>query len=384
MASLLVTASCGGQPSGSSVPSVDTLQSGAIAVHNSLPDTHPTFELVEELRIGRTDGVGPDVFGEIRDLAVDPAGRLYVLDFAAKELRTFDASGRHLWTVGRPGRGPGEFSFPLGVTFDPQGRAWVADAGTARYSVFSDGKLVEEHPRDVVAGIVPWVGGFDEEGRLWDSFETYTIETGDLVGVVRLDASLVPTDSLLAGPVEEEVFEAVVGDRRTQAHIPFTPWMAWELGSRGDLFVGDGLAYELRQLRLNGDTVRIIRRSYDPIRVQAAEMDQALADLEAYRRRGGTVDRSRIPNVKPAIRALFVGHDARVWTYLHIEGDALDPGPRETRFDVFAADGTLLGIARAFLRLEPYTPAPVFTSGHVYAIAVDDLGVQSVVRFRIE
>ena len=283
---------------------------------------------------------------------------------------------------GKRWRGTGELSFPVGLTIDDLGRVWVADAGDGRYSVFDARELIEERTRHVTAGISPWVGGFDQSGRFWESYGTYTPSDGDTVGLVGLDDELAPTDTLLAGRVAED-FETRVGSRTTRAHVPFTPWIAWRFDPRGYLFVGDASAYVIRQLTLDGDTVRLIERAYERVRVQNAELDSAMAGLDGFRSRGGTVDPSRIPRVKPAFQALFVGEDGRLWTHLHTAGDALNPGPSETWLDVFAPDGVLLGMARARSRLDPDIP-PVFTRAHVYATATDDLRVQYVVRLRVE
>jgi hypothetical protein len=118
--------------------------------------------------------------------------------------------------------------------------------------------------------------------------------------------------------------------------------------------------------------------------VRGAELDSALAGLDDFRAEGGIVEPSRIPGVKPAFEALYVGADGRIWTFLHSEGDALSPPPQETWLDVFDPDGVYRGLARADARLEPFQPTPVFTATHAYAVAVDDLGVQHVVRLRIE
>jgi hypothetical protein len=130
--------------------------------------------------------------------------------------------------------------------------------------------------------------------------------------------------------------------------------------------------------------VRAFELEYDPVRVQGEELDSALAGLEAFRGRDVDLDFTLIPDVKPAFEALFVGSDGRVWTYLHTDGDARKPAPTETRLDVFGPDGVHQGVARAMSRLEPFTPTPVFTATHAYAVALDEFEVQYVVRLRIE
>lgn len=368
----------------SATASVDTLPSGVIHVSNPWPRTDgPDFELVEDLRIGRLSGSGPDVFGEILDLAVDAEGRIYVLDIAAKQVRAFDAEGSHLWTVGREGEGPGELSYPIGLMVGSEGRVWVVDAGNSRYSVFGDGELIEERARHVMAGIVPWNGGFDRSGRLWESYDSYPVGLVAMLGLVGLDDEFVPADSLNAVPVETGYFRERDGSWSGQ-HVPFAPWVTWAFDPRGYVLVGDAGAYVIRQLSLAGDTVRVFQLPYEPVRVQPAELDSALASLESFRRRGGIVDAALIPRVKPAFEAVFVGVDGRAWTYLHLAGDALSPGPQETWLDVFGPDGVHQGVARAMSRLEPFTPPPVFTETHAYAAALDEFEVQYVVRLRID
>ena len=145
----------------------------------------------------------------------------------------------------------------------------------------------------------------------------------------------------------------------------------------------DVIAFDIALAGKRVQRVRVIERAYDPVRVQDAELDSALARLDGFRSRGGTVDPSRIPRVKPAFQALFVGEDGRLWTHLHTAGDALNPGPPVTFLDVFSPDGVHLGMARGRSRLDPDIP-PTFTRTHVYAVPADDLGVQYVVRLRVE
>ncbi len=88
-----------------------------------------------ELTIGSLEGAGPDVFGVIDDIAVDDARRIYALDTRLLVVRVFSPDGDFLWEVGRPGRGPGEFSLPSGLALHGDA-LMVLDAVNARLSVF--------------------------------------------------------------------------------------------------------------------------------------------------------------------------------------------------------------------------------------------------------
>ena len=64
------------------------------------------------------------------NIAVGPAGDLYVLDRSDHRVVVFDTAGRHLRTLGREGGGPGEIQrFPSGLVVAPDGVVSVHDAG---------------------------------------------------------------------------------------------------------------------------------------------------------------------------------------------------------------------------------------------------------------
>lgn len=61
-------------------------------------------------------------------LAVAPDGSFFVSDHMAKKLHVFSRDGRLLRTIGRPGRGPGEFDGPFSLSFDGDSLLYVVDS----------------------------------------------------------------------------------------------------------------------------------------------------------------------------------------------------------------------------------------------------------------
>jgi hypothetical protein len=76
------------------------------------------------------------LFGRIQDIAVDRAGRVYVLDNGDQKIRVFSADGKLLRTIGRTGRGPGEFTRPRKIEV-VNDTLWVADNANARLTALS-------------------------------------------------------------------------------------------------------------------------------------------------------------------------------------------------------------------------------------------------------
>src|SRR5512134_543616 len=79
-----------------------------------LPTSAITLDTLWTVGRNTMDGVD-SVFQFISGIALDRTGlapRLLVLDIRDGVLRAFDANGRFLSKVGRPGEGPGEFRLP--------------------------------------------------------------------------------------------------------------------------------------------------------------------------------------------------------------------------------------------------------------------------------
>jgi hypothetical protein len=74
--------------------------------------------------------------GVIGDVAADGEGRLFVLDVQRKTIVMTPRPGAEPVNVGRAGRGPGEFTAPISLAMDPGGRLMVLDPGTMRIEVF--------------------------------------------------------------------------------------------------------------------------------------------------------------------------------------------------------------------------------------------------------
>ena len=78
-------------------------------------------------------------FEEVRALARDAKGLIYVADSGSLTVRVFDYSGTHVYSFGGRGEGPGEFRIPIlcGLAFDPDGRLWVNQ--TVSFEIFRVG-----------------------------------------------------------------------------------------------------------------------------------------------------------------------------------------------------------------------------------------------------
>lgn len=115
---------------------------GALYVHNPdrplWPDAEtPRLELELEQVFGADEQPADAILAEVRDVAVDPDGNVYVLDFDDSQIVAFESSGRVRWRGGRRGEGPGELLRPLGIAADGEGRLWLLDKAGAELEWWS-------------------------------------------------------------------------------------------------------------------------------------------------------------------------------------------------------------------------------------------------------
>src|SRR5919109_5615751 len=102
----------------------------ATAAHAQRPRLEPI------VRIGVLEGAAEYTFGRVGGLLLYPDSRLLVLDEMAVRLRVYDLNGKHLYSFGRAGSGPGELQDPTSPSVT---RDWVTvfDSRMQRYSVFT-------------------------------------------------------------------------------------------------------------------------------------------------------------------------------------------------------------------------------------------------------
>jgi hypothetical protein len=92
--------------------------------------------LIERLRIGSLSGKH-DAFGIITDAAFDHRGQILIADYSSHSVSVFDSAGHYVLTLGRQGRGPGEFQSPGRIAVGPADSVFIWDSDLARISVFS-------------------------------------------------------------------------------------------------------------------------------------------------------------------------------------------------------------------------------------------------------
>jgi hypothetical protein len=339
------------------------------------------WRVVEEIRIGAEDGTGPEVLGRISALVEDAGGRIWALESDDQEFRVFGADGRFIRTVGRKGGGPGEMRQVSGAAETRDGHLMVVDMQGGRISVFDTaGSFLRGIPLSGGFVIIPWPGGIDSAGYLYNAIPRPV--SGEFEwALVRYDSAMTPLDTLIPPRrMVRDQFEHRTGPgSMMSASVPFTPSMAWRLTRQGDFWVILTGTYELFRQSARGDTIRVVTKPFETVPVTSAEKDSALARLKWFTDQGGKVDRSRIPDTKPAVEWFRVAEDGYLW----VNAVQADTGAQRRVFEIFDPEGRFLGEIRLPFPLMS-NPAPILRRDRLIGVTQDDAGVPYIVRARIE
>ena len=365
--------------------------------------------LVPQISIGEVEGPEEVLFGRIGSIAVDDEGRMYVLDSQALNVRVFDSAGEYIETLGGPGEGPGELGTAESVVLLADGRVAVNDQLDRRVQLYRPGRG-ETEAWPYSAGVLI-VGSrqqlyADRHGRTFVVVPQFS-SVGDFVRyvIVPLDSNGVPQDTLLppGGDFEPPSVELELdmdsGPARTiSPAIPLTARHYWTLNPDGRFVTGVSTDYRVDVEREDG--VLRIERVYKPAAVSEAERSYHRENMTRSMRLAQpdwSWNGPPIPETKPPFRGLVAGRDGRIWVRLWTEAypeenEDYDPDNRRSdpvtwpsplRYDVFEPDGTYLGAVNPPEGFADY-PEPIFAGNDVWAVTRDALGVERVVRFRLQ
>ena len=338
------------------------------------------WRLVEELGLGNAVGDGPEGFGDIRDIAVDAAGRIYVLDFASKEVRVFGRDGAYLRTMAREGEGPGEIRYRNApsrrITWRPPGQLWIG--GGREYTVLDSlGNELRRtsgrrYPGMFFPGEVPSTSNVvaaGTDGSLYSVVNVFTAGSPAEVGVshayvvrspVSADHELLPGDTLAietrsmteTGAGRETRATRGRGTVSVQSVQAEDSRFVWAAGHDGTVWLAHRSRYRFDRLAFTGDTV---------LTVLVGNVPPLPADD---------------PEFVPVLAA--VASSPEGWLWVRRENPVTDGG---STWDVLDNCGRHLATVSASVSL---WRVEVGAGGVLHGVSSDDLGVDYVHRFRLE
>ena len=338
-------------------------------------DPEPVF------RLGDAGDDPSSSFFRIVDVALLAGGEIIVVDGGSAEVRRYDAAGRHLWSTGGRGEGPGEFRFPRYLGRRDDGAFLIWDRGLLRLSVIENGEVMLAERRNAPDGSTfiadglfddgAWLVAYPQsvslpEGTAW----TDTIRLGRYDPVLEEDVRLAMVPGMgwvwtgqyqLPVPFGAQPLRAIVGDRLAVASGPASEVSVHD--PDGSLAARYRVARE-REPVTDSDVGRVIEGFVEIGQGPAAVWRQWRDEME-------------VPAHEPAFDRLLADREGNLWARRFM-ADLLTREPPS--WDVFSPAGTWLGVVA--------TPGGmVVTSirdGLVAGIYRDELGVEYVSVHRLD
>ena len=341
---------------------------------------------VVDLTIGSADETRDAyIFGNVSGLLFLDDGRILVADNSTHDIRVFGADGRHRFTIGRRGAGPGDLTRPCCLTIASDGKLWIRDNGNHRYSIFEIGATEATFVRTLrthvsspqsFSGRVAW----DSRGRV--------VDIGQLGMDMHQRAFIDPNgnavrwDSLRSPPSESLAVMRV--QRRVQGGVstyywyqPHGPDALRAYGPGGEIADAVSSNYAVSWYDAERNRVTLIQRPVTGPELSTRERREANAELDRTAKTAGVTRSSLpygVPRRKAPLRSLGFDLDGRLW----VERSVSDGQPREA--DVYDRRGALVAVMTwpPYIRLDNRTVRGQTAIG----VAVDSLGTNTVVRLR--
>jgi len=393
---MIAIVACGGPDIGT--PWVNVRDSAGVTIVENAGDSaawtgRATWMVPREpvVDIGILEGEEPYQLFRVSDAARLPDGRIVVANGGTGELRFFDADGRYLMSVGRPGSGPGEFQAlgPLAVLGDSIA---AYDWSLRRVSLFAtDGTFIRSYVMRFPSGASP-LGAFGD-GR-WLCTTDVAFSLGDVSTVRRDTATLLVMgndgtfeDSLFSYPgwefymAPEFLMQAGGTVVMTQAQsLPFGRGAQHAVFEAGFWF-GVTDRYEIARYAPDGRLELLLRKDHtnrpvtqaDVATYKAAALDET-DDPNARRRTERLFADMPIPTSMPAFADLQVDAETNLWV-----AEYMPPSADSSMWTVYDHDGRM----RAAVRLPPDLRVVEIGRDYLVALATDELDVPHVRLYRI-
>ncbi|MCY3809788.1 MAG: hypothetical protein OXG58_10280 [Gemmatimonadetes bacterium] len=299
------------------------------------------------VRLGNVEDDHSSHFFRILDVALLADGDVIVVDGGSSEVRRYDATGRHLWSAGGTGDGPGEFWSQRYLGRRDDGAFLIWDRSLSRLSVVGEsGQLIATERRSFGGSAIVAQAVFDD--GTWLVTFPATLSAPE-AGVAWLDTiALWRYDPAWENRVR---LARIVGGRwiwtgRHMLPVPFSPRPLWATyGTR--LAVATGPDAEVSVHDVDGSLVTRYRIARDRRAVAESEVTRVIESLVELGQSGAGAavwrdwrDRIEVPRYEPAFDRLLADRDGTFWAR-RFESDPLSREP--PTWDVLDPTGVYLG-----------------------------------------
>jgi len=347
-----------------------------------------TLAAEPEVEIGAREDDPRQTLHQVAGAVRLPDGRIVVANAGPRELLVFGPDGGYAATLGRQGKGPGEF----------EGLAWIGhlradtvvawDNRLARWSLFTpDGLVRVVTPTPVPDGLGPSALGVLDDGSLvigsgWNLQAMAQRGAGlwrDTVAFLRYGR-----DGRLLGTVARAprrqvyVVEDATGFSTSEAPFPRATFLAV---SGSEVWMGDSDRFRIERRAAGGQVLGAISREWKGAPVRPGDVErhkrerlERIAEDSYRKHEERALEEMPFPGTAPAFGALLTDDQGRVWV-----GDSPLFADSARKWSVF----TPAGAEVATLRTPPGLAVLQAGDGFVLGLWKDEDDVEHVRVYRI-
>ncbi len=349
------------------------------------------WTLVREMAIGSSDGADPYLFTKIMATLPTARGSLVVFDSRPNGVRVLGPTGAFTHSVGRVGRGPGEFVLlnRIGLIGDT---VWMSDRTLRRTTLFGlDGGVIKTLAWEAVpgaaGGALNTVEGLFADGTAWGENNGHiarVMRGGPELPkpILRMSRAGATLDTIVIVPTSHTMFAFMNGPRGTFGSQKFADG-ALVIGapSQSRLYVvGRAVATSARTanvsvvaLRPTGDTLWRRDLTYLPRKLEKAAADSFVGQIKGSSADDDAIRRLLfIPEFRPPVASGFAADDGTLWL-------RREEGRATVEYWIVSPEGKLTATL-----LVPQSLALTAARGaQVWGVEKNADDVPVVVRFRI-
>lgn len=358
------------------------------------PETVQEIELIQEMKFGDTDDV---IIGMVemmsafdqnriyKRIAADEDGRVFIADIQQLKIHVFDSDGIWLQSIGRQGRGPGEFQqiSEIDIVSD---QLYAIDANQRKINVFSLDSLNLSHS---ITLIPQNKSQFEELSyRFADHYlikSNGSVLTGFFTPPFLTENPQSP-DSLLfydmdqSGEIQPNrilsqqgfIYYSGTGElQNAMFSFDFTPRSLRVLSEDDNIYTNLSDEFLIKVFNPEGDYLRAIYYPFDEMEINRTDLINRENRGEPYRQ---VIQRIDLPETHPVIKNMFMDDENRLWISTFTDNDDTD------NWWVLNKEGEMLG--RFSLSSNKWIRE--IKNDRVYTIETDfDSGEFDIVRYRI-
>jgi hypothetical protein len=317
-------------------------------------------------------------FGEIHDIAVRGDGSMYVADGKASHVKVLTPDGTLQDTIGRKGKGPGEFNRPAQVHLARGDSLYVADGYWSALSVFaSNHEFVRRislrlQPRKKLllfpGEVMPKHNGPGFLVRYSASSLPGTkAPEGSAIRTVRPDGTA--GDTLFTVPESVMHVEREEG-RTTYRSIPFARGSFVAMGPAGRVHYAWSDSLGVRTYGPDGTLRHTVDIPFEPVPVTEADRER---ELSGRSKESKAAVEDKIPATKPAFEHFLVDDVERYWF------GRPTANPDSTDWWVAWPDEQRVGTTT----LPSEVQLLEVTNGRAYGQTTTENGASALVRYRV-